>query len=507
MKTNSYVASQIVRRMALGVVLAIVLLALVCASGASAAGAPAVPVVEKQLQVGASEVYDFQGIKRAAVAEPTIADYVVLSAKQIMISARAPGATDLYVWDDMGQHQLRVVVIAPPSRMAELVARITDALADPAIRVSEHGGVIMLEGMVESAARAQRAEAIASSYAAKVRNLVEVRPPAEKAAVNLAEIQSVVGPDIKVRALTDNTLLFEGTAMPGQKARLDQVMKALGRQVAVVDLVTAPAYAPRQILVRVKVVDVNKAALSDVGIDWGGLTPATEAGQTPIAHDQPILFGEAFSGPLAADNGGPIRRLEGLSARLKALVTNNKARVLAEPNLLVIEGETANMLVGGEIPIPVVQTAAGAGTAAAGAVTVEWKEFGVKLQIMGKVGADGASIDLDVTPEVSSLDFGNAIVVSNILLPALRTRRAHTVLHIGDGQTLVIGGLYQSEDSTSIRKVPLLGDIPIIGELFRRTDKQRRDTELVIFVTPEIVTEASAQAAAASAREKVGEGK
>jgi len=244
------------------------------------------------------------------------------------------------------------------------------------------------------------------------------------------------------------------------------------------------------------VVDVDKSALREVGIDWGGLDAIG-------VHDQPILFGEVSTGPYALDEAGPIRRLEALSARLKALVTNNRARILAEPNLLVVEGETAEILVGGEIPIPVVQTVAGA---AAAAVTVEWKEFGVKLAIKGNVGVDGKSIDLDVTPEVSSLDWVNAVTFSNITVPALRTRRAHTVLHMNDGQTLVIGGLYQVEWSKSVRKIPLLGDLPILGELFKSTRKERRETELVILVTPKIVTEASAAARTEAALENIGEG-
>jgi len=365
--------------------------------------------------------------------------------------------------------------------------------------VSEHNGIIILEGEADSPYEAQRAEAIASAYALHVRNLIQVPEKVERPALDLSEIQSAVGPGIEVSALSDSTLLFEGTATPEQRKRVDQILRALGMEVAVVDMVSAPVYEPRQILVHVKVVDVDRSAMSELGIDWGGLTVTSGEGVTSFAaHDQPILFGEVFAGPLALDEGGPIRRLEGLSARLKALVTDNKARILAEPNLLVREGETADILVGGEIPIPVVQTATGA-------VNVEWKEFGVKLEIEGAVSADGKSIDLELTPEVSSLDYGNAIVVSNIVLPALRTRRAHTMVHIPDGQTLVIGGLYQSEWSESVRKIPLLGDLPIIGELFKRTDKQQRETELMIFVTPEIVTEASALARTDAALALIGE--
>jgi pilus assembly protein CpaC len=378
-------------------------------------------------------------------------------------------------------------------------------IARPAIQVSEANGVVILEGVVDTPYESQRAEGIASAYAPQVRNLIQVRAEAEKPKLDLEAIQGAVGPDVKVRALGETTLLFEGNATAEQKQRLSQIIKALGGQVTTVDMVAGPAYAPRQILVHVKVVDLNKSALSDVGIDWGGLTESSEGGISKIAaHDQPILFGEVFTAPLPLDEFGPVRRLEGISARLKALVTDNKAKILAEPNLLVSEGETADMLVGGEIPIPVVQTATGVSSGAAGAITVEWKEFGVRLEIKGDVAADGKSLDLDVAPEVSSLDFGNAIVVSNIVLPALRTRRAHSVVHIGDGETLVIGGLYQNEISKNVRKIPLLGDIPIIGEFFKRTTKQNTESELMIFVTPEIVTEASAKARTDAAMQKMG---
>ena len=501
MKTRSHITQQIARRVALAIVMAAMLVAIAGSGWAQ-------PAAEKTMPVGTSEVLDFQGINRAVVADPTIADYVVLSAKQVMITTKAPGATDFHVWDEKGQHTLHLVVVALPSRMPEIIQKIKETLGLPAVKVSEANGVVILEGVVDTPYAAQRAEAIASAYAPKVRNLVQVRAEEAKPTLDLESIQAAVGPDIKVRALTDRTVMFEGTAGPEQKKRLEQIMKALGTQVAMVDLVSAPSYQPRQILVHVKVVDLNRSAVSDLGVDWGGLTESSTEGVAQLtAHDQPILFGEVFTNALNVDEGGPIRRLEGLSARLKALVTDNKARVLAEPNLLVNEGESANMLVGGEIPIPVVQTATGAATGAAGAITVQWKEFGVKLEIKGNVSSDGKSMDLDVTPEVSSLDFGNAIVVSNIVLPALRTRRAHSVVHINDGQTLVISGLYQNEISKNIRKIPLLGDIPIIGEFFKHTVNSSTNSELLIFVTPEIVTEASAQARTEAAMKTLGEAK
>ena len=513
MKTTSYIEG-LRRRAALSIMTAAVLVALIGGGWVEAARA------DLSLSVGGSKVLDFQSIKRAAVADPAVADYVVLSAKQILVTGKAPGTTDFYVWDQQGQQKFAVVVEAAPSRMSEVVGKIREAIAHPGVRVSAYGDVVLLEGEVRTAEEAERAAAIAGAYAPKVNNLIRVYAGPERPATDVSAIQAAAGPNIKVSALTDQTLLFEGTATPSEKTRLDKILRGLGYKVSVVDMVVAPAYEPRQILVRVKVLDINKSALSDIGVGWGGMSQTREVEYdengnvitdllTTEFHDQPILFGEVFgigATPFkAADEGGPIRRIDLLGAKLKALVSNNKARVLAEPNLLVAEGETAEILVGGEIPIPVVQTATGAATGAAGAITVEWKEFGVSLSVKGTVSGDGKSIDLEVSPEVSTLDYGNAIVVSNILLPALRTRRAHTILHMGDGQTLAIGGLYQTEWVKNVSKIPLLGDLPILGELFRKTDKQRRETELMILVTPEIVTEASAKANAQAALERTTE--
>jgi pilus assembly protein CpaC len=490
------------------VVLMAVMLVVLAGSGWAAAQ-------EKTMPLGSSEVLDFQGIKRAVVADPGIVDYVVLSAKQIMITAKKPGATDFHVWDEQGQHSFHLAVTAPPSRLPETIRKIEETIANPEIRVSEVNGVIVLEGEVATPYEAQRAAAIASAYTPNVQNLIQVRPApapaAPAAATGTQAIEEAVGPGIKIRMIGENTMLVQGTATPEQKARLEQIINALPKGkgatgMTVIDMVSAPGYVARQILVHVKVVDVDKTAASNIGIDWGGLTRTSEGLFT--AHDQPILFGEFFTGRqpvLNVDEGGPLQRLDGISAQLQALVTDNKARILAEPDLLVREGENASLLVGGEIPVPVVQTVPIGGGAATAAVTIQWKEFGVRLEIVGHIGVDGKAMDLDVAPEVSQLDFTNAIVISGFAIPALRSRRAHSVVHIGDGQTLVIGGLYQSDYSKVVKKIPLLGDIPIIGEFFKHTVKSRTETELMIFVTPEIVTEASAQARTDAAMKKIGE--
>jgi pilus assembly protein CpaC len=461
--------------------------------------------VEKSLAVGESLILDFQGLTRAAISDPAVADVVVLSTAQMIINGKAPGSTLLYVWDKKGRWTYRLSVSKAPSRIAALLPKINAEIGIPTVRAMLVNDVVVLEGTATSAAQAARAEAIAGIYAKEVKNLIEVQaaaPAPPKPKVSLQDVQAALGPGYKVRAITPDVFGIEGmvgtlpedeeegggtgaAAAAAQKAEstVEQIAKALG--VSIVWLPT-PGRA-RQLIVRAKVVDIDKSALKDLGIDWGA-NQASGTGFTFFPNE--MFFGESLTGPSehAVNDGGPIRRLQFFGARLQALVTENKARILSEPNLLVKEGEIASILVGGEIPIPVVQ----AGGATAAAIRVEWKKFGVQLEIQGRIMDEGKSVDLMVKPKVSILDFGNAITVSGITLPALKSRQANTRVQMLNGQTLVIGGLFSSEDAKQIRKVPFLGDIPILGQFFKSRHNVRRESELMIFVTPEIVEQAVA---------------
>jgi pilus assembly protein CpaC len=446
--------------------------------------------VEKSLAVGESLILDFQGLTRAAISDPAVADVVVLSTAQMIINGKAPGSTLLYVWDKKGRWTYRLSVSKAPSRIAALLPKINAEIGIPTVRAMLVNDVVVLEGTATSAAQAARAEAIASIYAKEVKNLIEVQAEPPRAKVSLQDVQAACGPSYKVTAIAPDTYAVEGQVTAKDARRIEAILEALGKEVKIVNLLTPPPV--RQIIVRAKVVDVDKSALRDLGLDWGRNERSTSTtGDVKFTFfPNEIFFGESLVGAAehAINDGGPIRRLQFFGARLQALVTENKARILSEPNLLVREGEKANILVGGEIPIPIAQ----ASGATAAAITVQWKEFGVRLAIEGNIMADGKSIDLVVVPEVSSLDFGNAITVSGITLPALKTRRAETRVQVLNGQTLVIGGLFQSEDAKQLRKIPFLGDIPIIGEFFKARHNVRRESELMIFVTPEIVEQGAA---------------
>jgi len=168
---------------------------------------------------------------------------------------------------------------------------------------------------------------------------------------------------------------------------------------------------------------------------------------------------------------------------IQALKQNNLGRLLAEPNLIATSGQEANFLAGGEFPVPVAQ--GGAGASGNLAITVEYKEFGVRLTFV-PVALGNGKIRMKVAPEVSQLDFANSVTLSGLVIPGLTTRRVSTTVELAEGQTFAIAGLLNNSISANKQALPLLGEMPVIGTLFRSVRYQRNETELVVLVTPRL---------------------
>jgi pilus assembly protein CpaC len=219
------------------------------------------------------------------------------------------------------------------------------------------------------------------------------------------------------------------------------------------------------------VVEINKSDSSQLGVKWGGLrlTPTGDA----IFSANHMTFAEPSPGQIQG-----FMPFDRLAADLELLVKNGKAKILSNPSLTAASGGKASFLVGGEVPIPMAQ--------AQGQVTVDWKEYGVKLDIAPTV-MDNGKISLKLSPEVSTLDYNNGVRINNFSIPALSSRKTDTQIVLQDGQSLLIGGLLQNQDVKHIEKLPLLGDIPVLGELFKSSGFQTDQTELTIMVTPRLV--------------------
>src|SRR4029077_6802905 len=173
-----------------------------------------------------------------------------------------------------------------------------------------------------------------------------------------------------------------------------------------------------------------------------------------------------------------------LAATIQALRENNVLQILAEPNLLPASGKDASFLAGGEFPFPVIQSTGGSGSFPA--ITIQFKEFGVRLNFTPTLRADGL-IHLKVSPEVSSLDFSNALTIQGFVIPALSTRRVTSEMDLKDGQSFAIAGLVDNTVTTTMEKIPGIGDIPILGRLFQSKSVNKSKDELVVLVTPRIV--------------------
>lgn len=340
------------------------------------------------------------------------------------------------------------------------------------------GNAIAVDGTVESAAALERVTRLLDAYdQVQTINLVQVVPPRPDLESARRAIDGALDDNITVERVGDEALMLEGSVPTEEKLQqVNQVISMLGDNLPILNLVTVVEPARRRVLVAVKVIEINRSATDDLGVDWGQYS-GDQFGDAEY-RSQPFLFGQ-----VPGVNGWP--ELYRFASQIHALVDNQKARILSEPNLLVNEDEEAEILIGGEIPIPIAQANVGGGAS----ITVEWKPFGVNLQIKPTISPDNSRVKLDVRPEVSSLDFGNGVTVGGLSIPAMRSRRAQTVVSIPDGGVLAIGGLIQSDQSKSVSKIPVLGDLPIIGQLFRHDSFRNNKSELIILVLPQILGE------------------
>jgi pilus assembly protein CpaC len=280
-------------------------------------------------------------------------------------------------------------------------------------------------------------------------------------------------PHLPVRlTATGDAVVVSGEIRDALEARrVLEIVRAGG--VRVINNLVAPSAL--QVLLHVRIAEVNRTAIQTLGSDlflgdphrYGEVEDLSTLNIETLSSGLVRLF-------LLGDNGAS------LEAVIRALRSRGEFRSLAEPNLVAMEGEQATFLAGGEFPFPSVSTGA------TERVVIEWKEFGVRLNFTPWVTNDGR-IRLNVSPEVSALDFANGLQFAGYIIPAILTRRASTDVELRPGQHLAIAGLLDNQQEVNVSKIPLLGDLPIIGTFFSMRDRRDRQTELLVIVTPHIV--------------------
>jgi pilus assembly protein CpaC len=390
------------------------------------AGELAVPVNKSQV------LRTDQPYTKALIGNPDIADIIPISDTSVYVLGKKTGTTSLTLYNR--DRLIAVVDVAVGPDVIGLKRQLSDMLPANQISASMSNDSIVLEGMVRNAVDADRAVQIAETYApGKVVNLLSLGSSQQV----MLEVRFA---EVKRSALTQLGLNWD---VLGDTGKLQGVVGGGSSLSGVVDPAT-------------------------------GLLPLKHGGIT----DSFAIISRAFRAFGANFN-----------VTLDALERKGAITTLAEPTLVALSGETASFLAGGEFPVPTVQ--GGGGGAAGGngggtAISVEWKPFGVSLAFTPTVLADGV-INMVIAPEVSSIDPTASIVINNLSIPGLQTRRAKTTLEIRDGESFAMAGLLRKDFQDTIRQVPLLGSIPIIGALFRSTGFQHEETELVIIVTPRLV--------------------
>jgi Flp pilus assembly secretin CpaC len=447
-----------------------------------------------RLEIGMGRLLQIDGLLRVAVSDPHVLGVVPITSHELLLNGRSEGRTTMYVWEGTQRLLTYTVEVVPATdRLAGLRRLLASLFPSAAITVTEASGSAAAPLRDTSAGRADDG---GTQPPRPRESLPGGSGPHESPSLSsMTGHEQSPSHDIATEPQGDSS-----TSLRRAAPAFSQPPAASGGTFAVVlsgEVETqldrrkaeeiASAFAPRvvnllnvrqpiQFKLQVQVVELNRNTLKAFGVTWGG-------GQVSPGSP-PLLNGGVYNLQVITAPGVGTNGLDLLVAQIQALEQNGLARILAEPSVVVLAGQSASLLLGGQVPIPI--------SGPNGEVTLEYKDFGVILTAQPDYQEDGR-IFLQITPEVSTLDFANAIKVNGFMIPALRVRRAQTVVSLLPTQTLVLGGLLQSQDSTLIQKLPLLGDLPIIGQLFRSTTFQHQDSDLVIFVTPVLIEPSGAQ--------------
>jgi len=393
---------------------------------------------ELSVTVGKSVLVDCaQPIQRVAIGLGDIAEASAINPTEIMVDGKAPGETSLIIWDIHGGRQFFNVTVRPPATVTgdslDAVRReLRTELPGQQVHVSYSNNAIFLRGTVNDLVSSQRAVQIAST-AGKVVNLLDVDVPKSDSQI-LLKVRFASVDRNRARQLGINLFnLGLGDAVGG---------------------VTTAQFSPPTI-----------TGGSGGGSGSGVSSPGAMA---TFSNEFNIL---AFFPGLGA------------GADIDALETKGVVQVLAEPNLMSTNGKEASFLAGGEFPYPVAQGSTGGLTT----VTIEFKEYGIRLNFIPTITPRG-TIRLQVAPEVSALDYSNEVDISGFNVPGITSRKVNTEVELADGESFMIGGLLDKSTNDTFEKIPFIGDIPIIGKLFQSELKTKNDTELIVIVTPELVS-------------------
>lgn len=405
-----------------------------------------------------------RNITRVAIANPKIADVSLLDGTSLNVIGISPGTTTLNVWASNGyRYEYRITVSNQDSGLAKIVQ---DAIGLPDVRVQMIGGKILLRGTVKNQYERDLAYKIAKLYAVTGGNSSSSTPMPSKSqgsqgSSSVASLQSLgssLGSSADSRGDIDDSVvnMLEMT-------NPDQInIEAMFVEITATDAKSLGlSYTSRDMTN----VDPPNVHLNTAGTFYAGETYGKQRNGGSQWYNRNWLF----------------THFSQINAEIHALIQNGKARVVSRPNVTTMSGKDAKILIGGEIPYESLN--------GFGSTTTEYKEYGIGLDLRAPTVDRDGNITTELETQVSRLDWDNAVTKDGYKMPGIATRSAYTTVNIPSGMTMVIGGLLNSDDANTIQKVPLLGNIPILGELFKYHNKSRQKTEIVVLITPRVVSE------------------
>jgi pilus assembly protein CpaC len=462
------------------------------------------PEAELSVKIGQSQIIQSRRVlTRVAIANPQVADIELLSdqpnSRMLNLYGRSFGTTSLTIWDETDRPVSFLVRVTLDTK--ELESRIRQSFPGAEVKVRQVGPQVILDGQVPD-----------SKTMADVLQLVTMTVMVSQTggagggggtlAGGAGGLAGGGGAIAGGGAMAGSGAMGGGGAIGGGGG---VVGGAVGRALTIINRVTVPG--PRQILLHVKIAEINRTATRSIGVSWlyarGKSIIGSAIGNnamfntTANATYSTVTGRKALMGPATGTFSGSSTASPGANSQLfgifeaghfslfiDALRSNSLAKILAEPNLVALDGQPARFLVGGMFPYPVPQSSSIPGGTAV--VTVQFQRFGTILTFLPEILANDV-IRLDVEPVISELNFAQGTTVGTSVVPSITERSARTVVELREGQTLAIAGLLQSVTNASTLRIPGLGDLPLVGPWFSSNATEVIETETIVLVTPELV--------------------
>jgi Flp pilus assembly secretin CpaC len=464
------------------------LLSFALAAGVVAYAAPvsADSVTLVSIQSGHSILLKAEGLTRVAVGDGRIAGIVPVGTSQVVVNGKAPGHTTVFIW--AGGRRETYEVTVTEQQLDDLAQMLRSAISAPSVQVVSFDHSIVVRGSVGDGAQFQQINDIIARFEPVMKAQEAVLVNAVTISQNLGNLQRAIenirgASDIHVDPDGKGNVIVSGNATDAVTAQaiLDRARGLAGPYLASNGQLIDRLYSlsNSQIDIKMYVLEVDKTAQSNLGISLQSATFIPGGGYNLTPPSFPVVESPSLPGSGLGFTIQPFFRSITLAPTLNLLMQEGHVKVLSSPNLVTSPGAKATFLVGGQIPVV---TSSGLGT-----VNVVYKDYGVQLNVTPDILGNG-SIHAVIAPEISRLDYANAVVVSGFTIPALIVSQLSTDVITRPGESIILGGLVNRQEIKTISKIPLLSSIPILGKLFTSTNYQNAQSDVVFVMTPEIVT-------------------